>query len=68
MSCTWHQDEDGTWWTTCGNAFVLNDGKPSENKMKFCPYCGAKLKEVIHYVSGFSVFEEDITGTGPDPT
>lgn len=41
--CTWEPDEDA-FQTTCGNAFVLNDGNPIENGILFCPYCGGHLK------------------------
>ena len=44
--CEWREDAiDGCWNTTCGNAFVLNDGKPSDNEMRFCGYCGKHLVE-----------------------
>ena len=49
--CFWTEDEDGNWETTCGNMFILIDGMPSENDMKYCCYCGCGLKEVP--------FEED---------
>jgi hypothetical protein len=43
-TCTWHEDEnDGCWDTDCGEAFVLNDGTPESNHMKFCCYCGKPL-------------------------
>ena len=31
--------------TSCGEAFQFTDGSPTENKMKFCPYCGKPLEE-----------------------
>ena len=31
--------------TGCGNAFQLTCGTPSENGMRFCPYCGEHLEE-----------------------
>jgi hypothetical protein len=34
------------WSTSCGNAFCLNHGTPSDNDMKFCCYCGLMLREV----------------------
>jgi hypothetical protein len=37
--CHWTEDE-GMWATSCGNAFMLNDGTPTDNNMKFCCYCG----------------------------
>ena len=43
--CIWKEDMNGIWETTCRDEFVLNDGSPLENKMKFCCYCGARLKE-----------------------
>lgn len=32
------------WSTSCGNAFIINEGTPYQNKMKFCPYCGQPIK------------------------
>lgn len=29
--------------TSCGEILVLEDGTPSENDYKFCPFCGAKI-------------------------
>lgn len=46
--CKWKQDEYDIWETDCGNLFVVNDGTPSENKMKFCPYCGKELVESVY--------------------
>jgi len=44
MECVWREDQDH-WDTACGNAFEVTDGLPSENKMKYCCYCGKLLKE-----------------------
>lgn len=41
--CDWVEDEEGNWFTGCGNAFTFNDGGPRENGAKFCAYCGARL-------------------------
>ena len=47
LACQWVLDEiDGAWLTECRQAFVLNDGAPSENDMRFCCYCGKALCEV----------------------
>jgi hypothetical protein len=47
--CEWEQIEDGNdWSTSCGDLFTLLDGKPSDNDMKFCCYCGKKMKEKIY--------------------
>ena len=45
--CTWTEDEDGNWFTDCDEAFCINNGTPVENGMKFCCYCGKKLREKI---------------------
>jgi hypothetical protein len=44
--CEWKEDEDGIWWTACGNAYEYINGGPAENGQKFCGYCGKPLKEV----------------------
>lgn len=37
-------DGDNTWsCSVCGNPFVLIDGTPSGNEMKYCPNCGARM-------------------------
>jgi hypothetical protein len=43
--CVWAEDFDGNWDTMCQQSFVFIDGSPSENKMKFCCYCGKELVE-----------------------
>jgi hypothetical protein len=44
--CLWKKGWD-CWETTCGNAFEISDGTPSENNMKYCCYCGGKVEEDI---------------------
>ena len=46
--CHWVEDELGNWDTDCGDCHVLIVGKPSENGMKFCCYCGRRLIEVAY--------------------
>ena len=42
--CIWTFDDiDGKRDTACGEAFCFIDGNPSDNGMKFCPYCGKPL-------------------------
>ena len=43
--CPWQEDRDGNWETGCGNIFAFTEGGPTENRMKFCPYCGRRLEE-----------------------
>lgn len=44
-NCEWQEDIDGVWETGCGNLFLITEGSPAENDMKFCPYCGKHLLE-----------------------
>lgn len=46
-TCSWTDDQDGSWHTTCDNYFSLNDGSPDDNNMKFCCFCGGGLVTVI---------------------
>ena len=43
-SCTWTQDADGIWHTSCGQAHEFTTGTPEENKHRYCPYCGKVLE------------------------
>ena len=45
-SCQWKADDNGDWHTDCGEIFVIVNGSPLENSMKFCCYCGKRLDEV----------------------
>ena len=45
LECTWECDSDGNWETDCGEMFILNEGTPVDNSMKFCCYCGKPLRE-----------------------
>jgi len=42
-SCTWTEDPDGIWHTSCGHAHEFNTGTPEENDHRYCPYCGKVL-------------------------
>lgn len=48
-TCTWTRSREfydsDCWETNCGNAWQLNEGTPTENHMKFCPFCGKPLEE-----------------------
>lgn len=35
--------DDENWKTDCGEYWMLLEGTPAENDMKFCPMCGKKL-------------------------
>jgi hypothetical protein len=40
--CRWSVDDDGTWFSACGEAHVFTSGDPTANHFDFCPYCGRK--------------------------
>ena len=46
--CTWVEDEDGVWHTECGDMFVIIDGIPKENNMRYCCYCGKSLHAISY--------------------
>tara|TARA_R110000868_G_scaffold199913_3_gene447048 strand:+ start:475 stop:651 length:177 start_codon:yes stop_codon:yes gene_type:complete len=46
-NCIWAEAGDGVWHPECGGAFILNDGTPEENGMKFCCYCGSPLVQQL---------------------
>jgi hypothetical protein len=43
--CGWAEDSEGTWLTDCGEHFIVIEGTPSENGMRFCCYCGGDLAQ-----------------------
>jgi hypothetical protein len=54
--CEWKDDDDGSWWTACGEGWNFIDGGPMGNGMKYCPFCGKPLAEVANQTA-------DQTGT-----
>ena len=46
--CRWTQNEEGYWETDCKNSFVIEEGTPRENRMRYCCYCGATLLFTSH--------------------
>lgn len=46
--CMWGLDDPdyGTWGTSCGHYFSLEDGTPTDNSMAFCCFCGKPIKEI----------------------
>ena len=42
--CAWHE-ENGYWVTSCGHEFVIINGTPAENEMKYCCYCGKEIAQ-----------------------
>jgi hypothetical protein len=48
VTCTWKYDSDGYWQTECGDQFCFSEGGPTENRVKFCHYCGKTMLESIY--------------------
>lgn len=48
-TCLWSRADDDTdvWETSCGHAFTIIEGTPSDNHMEFCCYCGRRVDEEI---------------------
>lgn len=44
--CLWAHDDEA-WDTGCGDKFCFIVDGPRENGMRFCPYCGRRLR-IIH--------------------
>lgn len=44
--CTWREEED-SWDTSCNEKFVIIDGTPEDNGMRFCTYCGRRLQQEL---------------------
>ena len=45
-ACKWTEDDAGIWNTECGDLFVVNEGSPEQNDMKFCCYCGKPINQI----------------------
>ena len=47
--CVWTLDNyDHGYETSCNNRWCFLDGDLKENKTKYCPFCGKKIREVSH--------------------
>lgn len=46
ITCRWSEDEEGHWGTACGECFVFEVGGPTENRAKWCHYCGRRIEPV----------------------
>ena len=57
--CIWKDDGEGNYETKCGDIFTLIEGTPSENRMKFCPYCGRTLRDVSDPADKLLAWDEE---------
>lgn len=60
--CNWLQQdgENSEDWLACDDKlFCLTNGTPSENGMRFCPYCGKNLVEITYKEQFPETTEED---------
>ena len=44
-ACSWTQDDEELWSSSCGLEWIFLDDGPKENDMNYCPKCGKKLRE-----------------------
>ena len=44
--CTWSQDDEGHWETSCKRMFSFSADGPAENEFAFCCFCGKPLHPV----------------------
>lgn len=47
IKCTWTETEY-YWETSCCEVFIICEGTPKENRMKYCPYCGKVIEECMN--------------------
>lgn len=45
-ACTWTEDADGIWDTSCGQRHEFTSGGPALNGYRWCPCCGRRLAAV----------------------
>jgi len=42
--CTWKEDDEWNWHTSCDQIHQFTNGTPEENHYGFCPHCGGNLR------------------------
>jgi hypothetical protein len=47
-TCTWTEDIDSIWTTSCGQSWFFDTDDPEANSAYFCHHCGKKLV-TVHY-------------------
>jgi hypothetical protein len=55
-NCAWEYDhEEDSWNTECGNKFSIEHGTPTENKMKYCCFCGKHINDNESGTTGIEI-------------
>jgi hypothetical protein len=44
--CKWKEDEEGVYETGCDHSFFFDTGNATENKIKYCGFCGHPILDV----------------------
>ena len=43
-ACTWTEDPEGYWSTSCGRSWTFIEGGPEENGVRYCHGCGKPVR------------------------
>ena len=44
--CVWREDYEGNWKSSCRKLWSFEEDSPADNDVRFCPWCGRKVKIV----------------------
>lgn len=46
--CKWvfEGEYDGHWSTSCAHKYIIMEGTPEENNMKYCTFCGNEIEQI----------------------
>lgn len=47
-TCTWSQDWQGNWETSCDNMYEFTTDGVEENGFHWCPFCGGQLITIAY--------------------
>lgn len=51
VPCTWTEDDEGVWSTSCGELWQFTDGDPADNGAVWCMHCGKRIAAVKYQES-----------------
>jgi hypothetical protein len=59
VRCYWEHDEfECSYKTDCGQCYCFEDGTPRENRYRFCPGCGKRIRTTRPAATGKEVTNE----------